>query len=89
MENNFLQIDANDLREFFLEILNEFSCGKKTNEVESITTGDVCKMLNVTRPTLWRWNNSGYLRNIHVGGKTMYKLDDVLKIKNGGRNNER
>jgi hypothetical protein len=42
----------------------------------------VAKMLDVTKPTLWRWNKSGYLKPVEIGGKRRYKMSDIKKILN-------
>lgn len=87
MKEGILQINASDLRDFFLDLLNEFSSKNENGKNELITANEVCDMLHITRPTLWKWSKTGYLKNIHIGKKVMYKLSDVLKIKNGGYNN--
>ena len=40
----------------------------------------VAEMLDVSRPTLWRWEKIGYLVPIRVGGKVRYKMSDVKRI---------
>ena len=44
----------------------------------------VAKMLNVTKPSLWRWAKRGYLVPIEVGGKRRYKMSDVKRVLEGG-----
>lgn len=43
---------------------------------------EVAKMLNVTLPTLWRWEKVGYLKPSHMGGKVLYRLSEVRNIMN-------
>lgn len=45
----------------------------------------VCEILDVSKPTLWRWKNQGYLVPIEVGGKRRYRMSDVKKIVNCGK----
>ena len=60
----------------------------KQQEKESrdfnVTVNSAIQQLNVDRSTLWRWNKSGYLKHIEVGGKRYYKqsdIDEVLRSK--------
>jgi len=34
--------------------------------------------------TLWRWNKSGYLKHIEIGGKRRYKMSDIQRLMEGG-----
>jgi excisionase family DNA binding protein len=43
----------------------------------------VANILNVDKSTLWRWNKSGYLCPVSVGGKRRYRMSDVKKILEG------
>lgn len=45
----------------------------------------VSKILNVSETTLWRWDKSGYLKTIEVGGKRRYRMSDINKILEGGK----
>lgn len=57
-------------------------------EEKYLSSDDVCEMLNVSKPTLWRWEKMDYLIPIRVGGKVRYKLSDVKQIlddKKGGQ----
>lgn len=40
----------------------------------------VCEMLDVSKPTLWRWEKSGYLLPVRIGGKVRYKMSDVKRL---------
>ena len=40
----------------------------------------VCEMLDVSKPTLWRWEKSAYLVPVRIGGKVRYKMSDVKRI---------
>ncbi|MBR6774295.1 MAG: helix-turn-helix domain-containing protein [Bacteroidales bacterium] len=58
------------------------------HEERYLSSDDVCDMLNVSKPTLWRWEKIDYLIPIRVGGKVRYKLSEVKQIlddKKGGQ----
>lgn len=83
--NISITISANDLREFFLEVVNE---QMKVREAENkperyLTTDETANMLGVDRSTLWRWNRDNYLNVIKVGGKVRYRFSDVTKLMEG------
>lgn len=44
------------------------------------TITEVCDLLHITRPTLWRWANADYLKPIKVGNKSLYKAVDVEQL---------
>lgn len=71
-------------------------CIKKTRkELEQLITdantetypskSQVSKILNVSETTLWRWDKSGYLKTIEVGGKRRYRMSDINNILEGGK----
>lgn len=90
--NTLLLIDATDLREFFNEFKKTLADSDKKNaDTRSIedkknyfTAHDVCKLLNVSMPTLWRWAKAGYLLPIMMGTggrkKRLFKKSDVDQI---------
>ena len=43
----------------------------------------VMEMLDVSQATMWRWQKSGYLVPINVGGKRRYRMSDVKRILEG------
>lgn len=46
----------------------------------------VMEILDVSQATLWRWQKSGYLVPINVGGKRRYRQSDINRILEGDRN---
>lgn len=52
---------------------------REENEEKYLSANEVCKLINVSKPTLWRWEKIEYLIPIRVGGKVRYKLSDVEK----------
>lgn len=45
-----------------------------------LTRKQVSEMLSVDISSLYRWNKSGYLRAVKIGGKVRYKLSDIQKL---------
>lgn len=43
----------------------------------------VMEILDVSQATMWRWQKSGYLVPINVGGKRRYRMSDVKRILEG------
>lgn len=79
-------IDAEDLLEFVNEVyaaaeVAATAKAKNDQEGETMSRGEVSKALGVSVSTLWRWDNEGYLKGIHVGSKIFYKKSDVMRIK--------
>jgi hypothetical protein len=46
---------------------------------------ETCDFLKVDQSTLFRWAKRGYLIPVEVGGKRMYRMSDLQRILNGGR----
>jgi excisionase family DNA binding protein len=82
------------------DILNTFVndlTNKVTNNIISmlnaekaqhnLSVNEVCELLNVSKPTLWRWNKVGYLKHTMVGGRRYYKQSEVNVIleRKGGK----
>ena len=47
------------------------------------TREEAMRLLSVGETTLWRWQKSGYLVPISVGGKKRYRTSDVKRILEG------
>ena len=92
--NTLLLIDATDLKEFVTEVkktLSEIDKRKpethfEDNQKNYFTAQEVCRMLSVSMPTLWRWAKAGYLLPIMMGSsgrkKRLFRKSDVDKILN-------
>lgn len=59
------------------------------NEEKYLSSDDVCEMLDVSKPTLWRWEKMEYLIPLRVGGKVRYKLSEVKQILNNKKGGQR
>ena len=84
--NTLLVISAADLKEFALELMDEFVNSSKfeNNTEKYLTTAETMKMLNVSEPTLWRWSKTGYLPKVKLGRKCFYRESDIVKLVEGG-----
>lgn len=85
-----VMVESNDLKRFA-----DYLIDQTKRELEEVVISDkaetyptpkqVSEMLNVDTTTLWRWKNKGYLVPIEVGGKRRYRMSDIKKILNGGK----
>lgn len=94
--STLLLIDATDLQEFAkICVCKTIDTLEQRNKAESrpmdikknyFTAQEVCRMLSVSMPTLWRWANAGYLVPIMMGSsgrkKRLFRKSDVDKILN-------
>ena len=55
----------------------------KPKEEKLLTASQVATILEVTKPTLWRWDKEGYLKKVMIGGKPRYKESEVMAIREG------
>lgn len=86
--NAIYQLSGADLLEFANKLISETK--KELEEViisektETYPTPkQVSEILNVDLSTLWRWNKSGYLCHVCVGGKRRYRMSDVKALLEG------
>lgn len=79
-----LVISATDLREAFMSWSEEIGSENSLDKPENyLTIHEVSNKLRVDTSTLWRWDKSGYLKKIKIGGKIRYRESDVLKLMEG------
>lgn len=82
--NIAVTISLLDLREWALELMNESKQEKEEAVSDNyLSVGEVIDMLRVNASTLWRWDKTGYLKKIKVGGKVRYRESDVIKLMEG------
>ncbi len=91
-ETNFnITIQKNDLIDFGKFMISEY---KKELEAEIIaqkaesflTRLETCEYLKVDQSTLFRYAKRGYLVPVEMGGRRLYKMSDLKRILNGGKN---
>jgi excisionase family DNA binding protein len=78
-------VSAADLKEIFsawqLERETEReAAAAKEHEAVIMTASEAAAMLNVSKPTLWRWGQTGYLKPIKIGKKTYYRQADLERL---------
>ena len=81
-------IGKDDLREILNEIIDErIALFEKRNEEkrneELVTYERVMEILGVSKSTIWRWKQRGYLVPIRIGGNDRYRMSDIKKIMEG------
>lgn len=82
--NAILAVSAADLKEFGLELIAMAKESNEQKENDELFSADECaEILNVTKPTLWRWDKTGYLQPIKIGRKIYYRKSDIDTLKKG------
>ena len=87
--NVAITISAKELREFAVFLINETKTvvlaeaekHQQSDELVDIETAK--KMLSVSAMTLYRWDKTGYLRKVCIGGQKRYRKSDIVKIMEG------
>ena len=84
--NVILQVSSDDLKMFAQDIL----IGAKSVamlEAETAASGDqlltideASKLLAVSKMTLYRWDQSGVLKKLEIGGKRRYRKSDIERL---------
>lgn len=74
-----------DLRETMTEVVQDarremMSGVHAFNAHKAMSREEVCAMLDVTLPTLNRWNKRGFLVAHRIGGRVLYDPDDVQAV---------
>lgn len=47
---------------------------------ELLSKNEVCKKLKVSSATLYRWDKANYLKPVKLGGKVMYRKEDLKEL---------
>ncbi len=84
--NVSITVSALELKEFLLSLISERDEEKRKHipvPETYLTQEEVATKLRVDKSTLWRWDKSGYLTKVRVGGKVRYRLSDVTKLMEG------
>lgn len=85
--NALFVVSGGDLQEFALALISEAQKSKESEvkDEKFLSVDEVAEELEVTRPTLWRWNKIGYLQPVKVGRKCLYRLSDINSLREGRR----
>lgn len=78
-------LTAGDLQSLIEETIGKtieaLSGNTREEECNWLSPAQVMSRLDVTRPTLWRWDKEGYLRAFKFGNRVRYKDDDVKRVE--------
>jgi predicted DNA-binding transcriptional regulator AlpA len=74
-----------DLKEWTLSLLSESHSENKPKEDELISLEDAKKRPSISNSdaTLYRWDKTGFLPKVKIGGRVFYRLSDIKKIEEG------
>lgn len=83
-----LTITAADLRNFASELISQTKEQLEQEISDSkaetyLSSEKVMEMMEISKTTLWRWKQRGYLVPVRVGGNDRYKLSDIQRIVEG------
>jgi len=79
----YVCVSLSDLQEWHREIMEEAK--KQESDPVYIDANAACKILGVTKPTLWRYEKDKMLTHNMVGGRRMYLKEDVHHVVHQGR----
>ena len=85
-----IAVRADDLMEANTRLIDQVRAELEREVAERqtatfLTREMVMERLNVAPSTLWRWQKSGYLVPVNVGGQRRYKSTDINDILEGNR----
>ena len=83
-----LTITAGDLKEFAAQLISDTKAELEQKIFDStaetyLSSEKVMQMMEVSKTTLWRWKQRGYLVPVRIGGNDRYKLSDINRIIEG------
>jgi excisionase family DNA binding protein len=84
--NVIFQLSGRDLKAFAEEILlgaksiAMFEAEAAAKADVLITLDEASKLLHVSKMTLYRWDKSGILKKVEIGGKRRYRKSDIERI---------
>lgn len=84
-----ITITAADLKDFASQLIAETKAELeqtvRESNAEAYLTGEkVMEMLEISKATLWRWKQRGYLTPVRLGGNDRYRLSDIKHILEKG-----
>lgn len=84
--NIILQVTGKDLMDFAETILLHaksiamFEAEAAAKADVLMTLDEASKLLHVSKMTLYRWDKSGVLKKVEIGGKRRYRKSDIERI---------
>lgn len=83
--NVHLVVTPQELKEFGMELLNEYRAqvAEEQRGDQLVSRSETMAELKVSEVTLWRWEQSGYLKPRKVGARVFYLRADIDAIKRG------
>jgi Predicted transcriptional regulator len=80
-DNSIKLITSKQLEEFAVFIIERY----KESQIEEeglcepklLSTDEVCKLLDISRSTLWNWNKRGTLKPKKIGRKNVYYKKEI------------
>ena len=83
-----LTVTASDLRDFASELISQTKEQLEQTISDSkaetyLSSEKVLQMMEISKTTLWRWKQRGYLVPVRVGGNERYRMSDIKKILEG------
>jgi DNA-binding transcriptional MerR regulator len=84
-----ITITAAELKDFATQLIAETKAELEQSisesKAEAYLTGEkVMEMLEISKATLYRWKQRGYLVPIRIGGNDRYRLSDINHILQKG-----
>ena len=84
-----ITITAAELKDFATQLIAETKAELEQSisesKAEAYLTGEkVMEMLEISKATLYRWKQRGYLVPIRIGGNDRYRLSDIKHILQKG-----
>ena len=83
-----ITITAADLKDFAAQLISETKEQLEQQISDSkaetyLSSEKVMQMMEISKTTLWRWKQRGYLVPVRVGGNERYRMSDIKKIMEG------
>ena len=84
--NIILQVSVEDLKKFAEEILlgaksiAMLEAEAAASSDQLISVDEAARLLSVSKMTLYRWDNSGVLKKVEIGGKRRYRKSDIERL---------
>ena len=84
--NIILQVSVEDLKKFAEEILlgaksiAMLEAEAAASSDQLISVDEAARLLSVSKMTLYRWDKSGILKKVEIGGKRRYRNGDIERL---------